>query len=87
MSRASVAVDVGPLSFADVVAVARGGVPVVRTDTLRRHPEVRRALDGLGGRITVAHMREMNHRVEALRQAPSAVARDFLAGQLRPETR
>ena len=62
-------------------------VPVVRTDTLRRHPEVRRALDGLAGRITVAHMREMNHRVEALRQAPSAVARDFLAGQLRPETR
>jgi osmoprotectant transport system permease protein len=59
-------------------------VPVVRTDTLRRHPAVRHALDGLQGRITVAHMREMNHRVEALRQAPAAVARDFLAGRLRP---
>lgn len=35
MSRASVAVDVGPLSFADVVAVARGGVPVELTDAAR----------------------------------------------------
>jgi osmoprotectant transport system permease protein len=59
-------------------------VPVVRTDTLRRHPAVRGALDGLQGRITVAHMREMNHRVEALRQAPATVARDFLAGRLVP---
>jgi osmoprotectant transport system permease protein len=57
-------------------------VPVARTDTLRRHPALRQALDGLKARITVAHMREMNHRVEALRQTPAAVARDFLAGRL-----
>jgi osmoprotectant transport system permease protein len=58
-------------------------VPVARVETLLRHPEVRRAIDGLGGRITAAHMREMNYRVEALRQAPADVARAFLAGDVR----
>ncbi|HTV02826.1 MAG TPA: ABC transporter permease/substrate-binding protein [Luteitalea sp.] len=59
-------------------------VPVIRTETLRRYPEAQRALDALAGRLTVAHMREMNHRVEALRQQPAAVARDFLAGRIPP---
>lgn len=58
-------------------------VPVARAETLLRHPDVRRAIDRLGGRITAAHMREMNYRVEALRQAPADVARAFLAGQVR----
>jgi osmoprotectant transport system permease protein len=57
-------------------------VPVARTETLLRHPEVRHAIEALAGRITVGHMREMNYRVEALRQQPAAVARDFLAGRL-----
>ncbi len=57
-------------------------VPVARTATLLRHPGVRRAIDALAGRITVGHMREMNYRVEALRQQPAAVARDFLAGRI-----
>lgn len=58
-------------------------VPVARAGMLLRHPEVRRAIDGLGGRITAAQMREMNYRVEALRQAPADVARAFLAGEVR----
>ena len=57
-------------------------VPVARAETLLRHPELRRAIEGLAGRVTVAHMREMNYRVEALRQQPAAVAGDFLAGRL-----
>lgn len=59
-------------------------VPVARSESLRRHPAMRRALEGLGGRITAAHMREMNHRVEALRQPPADVARAFLAGEIEP---
>jgi osmoprotectant transport system permease protein len=58
-------------------------VPVVRAETLLRHPDVRRAIDRLGGRITATHMREMNYRVEALRQAPADVARAFLAGEVK----
>lgn len=56
-------------------------VPVARTDTLLRHPELLRALVALAGRVTVDRMREMNRRVEALRQAPASVARDFLDGR------
>jgi osmoprotectant transport system permease protein len=57
-------------------------VPIARSDTLLRHPEMRRAIEGLAGRITAAHMREMNYRVEALRQPPADVARAFLAGEI-----
>lgn len=57
-------------------------VPVARTDTLLRHPEMLRVLVGLAGRVTVRHMREMNRRVEALQQPPAAVARDFLDGRI-----
>lgn len=59
-------------------------VPVARSATLLRHPEVRRVLDALGGRVTAAQMREMNYRVEALRQQPADVARAFLDGGLDP---
>jgi osmoprotectant transport system permease protein len=57
-------------------------VPVARSEALLRHPAMRRAIEGLAGRITAAHMREMNYRVEALRQAPADVARAFLAGEI-----
>jgi osmoprotectant transport system permease protein len=54
-------------------------VPVARAATLLRHPEVRKALETLAGRITIEDMRRMNQAVDAGRQDPSAVARDFLA--------
>jgi osmoprotectant transport system permease protein len=54
-------------------------VPVARRETLLRYPKGRQALERLGGRITIEHMRRMNHAVDAERQDPSAVARDFLA--------
>ena len=54
-------------------------VPVARAATLLRHPEVREAMEELGGRITIADMRRMNQAVDAGKQDPSAVARDFLA--------
>ena len=54
-------------------------MPVARRATLLRYPEVRAALEGLAGRITIDDMRRMNHAVDAERQDPGAVARDFLA--------
>lgn len=53
-------------------------VPVARASTLLRQPDVRRALEGLAGRISAADMREMNHEVDGLRHDPAEVARRFL---------
>jgi osmoprotectant transport system permease protein len=53
-------------------------VPVAHASTLLRYPEVRRALEGLAGRISAADMREMNHAADALRESPAAIARRFL---------
>ena len=53
-------------------------VPVARREMLLRYPKAREALERLGGRITIDDMRRMNHAVDADRQDPSAVARDFL---------
>ena len=44
--------------------------PVARRATLLRYPEVRAALEGLAGRITIDDMRRMNHAVDAERQDP-----------------
>ena len=54
-------------------------VPVARSAALLRHPHARAALERLAGRITLADMRSMNQAVDAGRQDPAAVARDFLA--------
>jgi glycine betaine/choline ABC-type transport system substrate-binding protein len=53
-------------------------VPVARRETLLRHPAAREALERLTGHITIEDMRRMNHAVDAGRQDPAAVARDFL---------
>jgi osmoprotectant transport system substrate-binding protein len=54
--------------------------PVVRSAVLRRHPEVRRALEELAGRIDDAAMRRMNAMVDVQHRAPAEVVREFLAG-------
>jgi osmoprotectant transport system permease protein len=56
-------------------------VPVARASTLLRYPQVRKALEGLAGRISPADMRAMNYAADALRQNPADVARRFLDGQ------
>ena len=53
-------------------------VPVARTDTLLRYPQVRRALESLAGRISAADMRAMNNAADARREDPAAIARRFL---------
>ncbi len=56
-------------------------VPVARAPVLRRRPEVREALEALGGRITVERMRGMNHAVDGGRRAPHDVALEFLQAE------
>jgi osmoprotectant transport system permease protein len=53
--------------------------PVARRSTLLRYPEVRAALEGLAGRISIDDMRRLNYAVDAERRDPGVVVRDFLA--------
>jgi glycine betaine/choline ABC-type transport system substrate-binding protein len=53
-------------------------VPVARAETLLRYPQVRKALEGLAGRITADDMREMNYAADALKQNPADIARAFV---------
>lgn len=53
-------------------------VPIVREGTLARHPEVRTALQALGGKISDADMRRMNYEVVGQRRDIAQVAREFL---------
>jgi osmoprotectant transport system substrate-binding protein len=54
--------------------------PVVRDEALRRHPELRRALDELAGTMSDSVMRRMNYLVDVEHRDVKQVARDFLAG-------
>ncbi|MBI4542820.1 MAG: ABC transporter substrate-binding protein [Gemmatimonadetes bacterium] len=53
--------------------------PVVRRETLRRHPEVGGALRELAGTIGDAAMRRMNYLVDVEHRDIAEVARDFLS--------
>jgi osmoprotectant transport system permease protein len=53
-------------------------VPVARSATLLRYPDVKRSLEALAGRITAADMREMNYAADAGHEDPAAIARKFL---------
>jgi glycine betaine/choline ABC-type transport system substrate-binding protein len=52
--------------------------PVVRAATLERHPEVRRALAELAGKIDDAEMRRLNARADVRHEDIRAIARDWL---------
>jgi osmoprotectant transport system substrate-binding protein len=53
-------------------------VPIVRDDTLGRHPEVRAALGELEGKISTAEMQKMNYAVDGEHRDMADVAREFL---------
>ncbi len=57
-------------------------VPIVRRETVQRHPEVGDALRRLSGRISAEDMRRMNFAVDGEKKDAEAVAREFLARQL-----
>lgn len=53
-------------------------VPIVRAEILRRHPEVRAALEQLGGRLSAEEMRRLNYAVDGEHRDPHEVIREFL---------
>src|SRR5208337_1879366 len=53
-------------------------VPIVRSETLRRHPEVRAAVEQLAGKITDAEMRRLNYAVDGEHRDVVDVVREFL---------
>jgi len=53
-------------------------VPVVRTQTLAAHPQLRTAIERLAGKISEETMREMNYDVDVRRRDASAVVSEFL---------
>jgi osmoprotectant transport system substrate-binding protein len=59
-------------------------VPIVRRETLHRHPEVRTALQKLSGRITAEDMRRMNYAVDGEKKDAALVVKNFLAAKSLP---
>jgi osmoprotectant transport system substrate-binding protein len=53
-------------------------VPIVRQETLARHPEVKPALDELAGKISDDDMRQLNYAVDGQHRDVKEVVRDFL---------
>jgi len=53
-------------------------VPVVRRETLERHPEVAAALAKLSGRITAEDMRRMNYAVDGEKKDAAVVVKEKL---------
>jgi osmoprotectant transport system substrate-binding protein len=56
-------------------------LPLVRRETLGRHPEIGAALGSLAGKISEDEMRRMNDAVDSGRRDPADVAHDFLAAK------
>ena len=54
-------------------------VTVVRAATFDRHPELRGALDALGGKISDDDMRQMNYALDGQHRDVTAIVRDFRA--------
>jgi osmoprotectant transport system permease protein len=77
------ALDLAPLDDTRRYFPPYDAVPLVRTETLLRHPEIGKALARLAGRVTAKNMRAMNAAVDVGRQDPADVARAFLTTLIR----
>jgi osmoprotectant transport system substrate-binding protein len=53
-------------------------VPIVRSETIERHPEVRAALAELAGKITDDEMRKLNYAVDGEHRDTAQVVSEFL---------
>jgi len=62
--------------------------PLIRGEVLKTYPEIADLFASVSGRLTNQKMREMNRKVDVLKQEPDAVAREFLVkeGLLKPTT-
>jgi osmoprotectant transport system substrate-binding protein len=56
-------------------------VPVIREQTLASHPEIRKAIEELAGKISDADMRRMNYEVVGQHRDIAEVAQEFLRSQ------
>lgn len=56
-------------------------VPIIRQETLARHPEVGAALDELAGQISDEEMRKLNYAVEGQHRDVKEVVREFLSSK------
>ena len=54
-------------------------VPLVRSDSLRRWPQIANALHALAGKVTADDMRTMNEAVDGQHRDPAEVVREFRA--------
>lgn len=53
-------------------------MPIMRSETLNKFPEIAPILEELGSVLTNEVMSELNYRVDELQESPEEVARDFL---------
>ena len=56
-------------------------VPIIRRDTLARHPELASALAQLAGKISDEQMRQLNYEIDGKHRDVKDVVREFLAGK------
>ena len=53
-------------------------VPMLKEETLKEHPELKKVINILAGKLTDEKMRELNYKVDSLKQSPAKVAKEFL---------
>jgi osmoprotectant transport system permease protein len=53
-------------------------VPMIKEETLKEHPEIKEAINSLSGKLSDEKMRELNYKVDSLKQSPAKVAKEFL---------
>ncbi|PLR94427.1 ABC transporter permease/substrate-binding protein [Bacillus sp. T33-2] len=53
-------------------------VPLVKEETLKEYPELEKAINILAGKLTDETMRELNYKVDSLKQSPEKVAKEYL---------
>jgi osmoprotectant transport system permease protein len=53
-------------------------VPILKEKTLKKHPELKNVINSLSGKLTDEKMRELNYKVDSLKQSPAKVAKEFL---------
>lgn len=52
--------------------------PIIRQDTLEKHPELKNILNKLEGKLNDEDMMELNYKVDSLGERPERVAEEFL---------
>jgi osmoprotectant transport system permease protein len=56
-------------------------VPMIKEKTLKEHPELKKVINSLSGKLTDEKMRELNYKVDSLKQSPAKVAKEFLKNE------